>query len=232
MDERANPAAGLAERLMSRNQAGIYEKRAYGIRYQTGPMVDRVLGHLKVARAFEMGGEIFMPSAATLSDPRNVGLLFHERYHQWVSDRTGRTSRELRMSSDQSQGAGAGEEARADDAWAQAEMIVHEADTEMSDGSAKESELNELARDPGNAMRDTSTDSADDNVSSGRVAAALIGGTKDRDPMRGYFAMRKEGFTHQAIVRDLSRDIVDKMSRLNEMHGYRTQTPDGFIGRS
>ena len=47
--------------------------------------------------------------------------------------------------------------------------------------------------------------------------------------MRGYFAMREQGFTHQAIVRDLARDIVDKLSRLNEMHNYRTATSDEFI---
>jgi hypothetical protein len=215
----------LTERLLSRKAGGVHERRAYGIRYQTGPMVDRVLGHLRVAHAFEMGGEIFMPSGANLRDPKTVGLLFHERYHQWVSERTSRGSRQLFMSSDQDQGAEvSGEERKAED---YAAMVLDTA-TNISDGTAGESELNELARDPGNPLSDTSTDSADDNVSSAKVAAALIGGTKDRDPMRGYFAMREQGFTHQAIVRDLARDIVDKLSRMNEMQSFRTASSDTF----
>jgi len=213
MAERNPPGDSITSRLLSRTDPGLSRRRMTdGGEVYTGTLARRALRALG-ARAFTMGGTIFVDPGFDASKPEGAALYAHERHHQGESGGEG--------------GNRAGQHDKEEkEALAIEEMVFHRIQS---------------GEDIGDILHDVTTGAAANVAKGGEqaktggpaaelVSRAIIGGDKDRDPMEAYWQMRAEGWPHKMIVDELRDHVVENLSRLQEEHSLRTGGEADFIG--
>ena len=207
MSQRDVPGEELSNRLAARNGAGLHRKSmADGGEVYTGALATRALRTLG-ARAFTMDGTIF---ASQGFDPganaEHAALYAHERFH--VSHSGG------------DDGHGGERDQEEIEARAIEQMVFHR--------SEAGEELSTILSDVDNGGA-TIAQAAKESQKE-LVSKALIGGNKDRDPMDGYKAMKKEGKQHLQIITELKDFVVRSIAKKNEDEGFRSTRFDFFGG--
>lgn len=214
MAERSTPGDSLTSRLLSRTDPGLSRRRmADGGEVYTGGLARRALRSLG-ARAFTMDGSIFVDPSFDASNPQDLALYAHERHHQSES------------------GGDGGDRAGHHDAEEKHAQSIEQMVFQWVQHEGK---------DPKEALDAVRTGIASNAAMGGEmsrsqgplaelVSRAIIGGTKDRDPMEAYFQMRAEGWPHRQIVESLRDHVIENVNRLNEEHGFRSGGESDFMG--
>ena len=208
----------LASRLMSRSQGGPGLQRISmpdGGEAYSGPLASKALKALG-ARAFTVDKSVILDRAFDRAKSEDVAVYAHERFHERMAQHKGDEA--------ENGASHGGVDAEESAARAIESMVLHR---------AKQGE------DFGSIMGDVNSGAMDDAAKSGeehdpkktKVAAALIGGGEDRDPMDGYKALLKDGRNHWQIVNELKDHVVATLDRLNEEHEFRA-ADDSFLSRS
>jgi hypothetical protein len=208
--------SSLTDKLMSRTQGGPGLQRVSmpdGGEAYSGPLADKALKALG-ARAFTVDKSVILNRAFDRASAEDTALYAHEKFHERMAGS---------KSSDAEGGASHGGKDSEEMAARAIESMVHRAKQGEDFGSIM-GDVNSGAMDS-----DAMGGAKEDDASKATVSSALIGGDKDRDPMDGYKAMLKEGFTHYQIVAQLKDEVIHALDRINDEQVFRS-AESSFLG--
>lgn len=197
MAERKAPGESLSRRLMSRS-AGLHRRTTPdGGEVFSGPTATKALQSLG-ARAMTMDHTIIVDESFDLNNPEDQALYAHEVYHQMESG-----GADLPTSQND-----------AEEAAAQAveRMVLHRS---------------EAGDDFGSIMRDVKQRGGGDPkaLSSGGGDESTTGTNKDlevtSEAEEAYKALRKQGKTHEEIVRELAHHTMELLRQREDSSPIR-----------